>query len=878
MTQSKSAVAISGLILALLLSSVPVHAADNTPQPHIVLIGISDYADKQIKPRPMAENDATALYDLFTDKSYLGVEPENIRLLLGKADDKRKSQPATADNILKAVRWLTESSKKDDLAIFAFVGEGAPLGDKASRLCYLGVDSKLADRAKTAVAAADMAEAFDKLKSRRFCAFVDVNFHGYKNEPVKLPEPALTAEAYREFVGPVDKDEENTAITGRAVYLANSGLTTSPDAEKDGIFTYAILEALKGKADKDGYEPDGVVTTDELGIYLDKEIPELARKYGKGEAQKDQYARIFESPSTHFVITRNPVIAAKVTKRLNTLSSMAEEKKVTAEVATEGKTLLERMPKLKTYQDLRKEYQKLVDGATTPDEFNKSRTQLLAAMKIKHEKAREYAAKVIQASQHIHDSYVKDTNQGELVAWAIRGLYRDIEEKMPTDVKEKLDKIKGLKEPQLVELLTDVRERLGLREDLDKHKDIDISLKRMTAHLDPHTTYIDPETINRFRTETTGNFTGIGITINPSSKGFLQVVSPIKNSPAYKAGIKSGDMITEIIREVDSDGKALSKPEVTSTKGMTTADAANLITGKPGTKVKVKVEREGVSGPLEFEVKRDVVDVETVAGAKRDDKDDWDYYIDPKDKIAYIRIASFARHTARDVASAMKKLTAKGAGVNGLILDVRENPGGLLTSAVDISDMFVDDGLIVTIRPRLGREAAYTGEHDGSYLGFPMVCLVDSNSASGSEIVAACLQDHKRAIIMGERSYGKGSVQTIMPFEGGEMKVTTASFWRPNGKNLNKSSTKGEEGDEWGVTPNKGFLMKLSYRERKKLYDHFHDSEVIARRDAPAKEAAKDTEEFKDRQLGMALDYLKNQIAKKGSKSQPPSAASVKKD
>ena len=145
MTQSKSAVAISGLILALLFASVPVQAADNSPQPHIVLIGISDYADKQIKPRPMAENDAKALYDLFTDKNYLGVEPDNIRLLLGKADEKRKSQPATADNILKAVRWLADSSKKDDLAIFAIVGEGAPLGDKAGRLCYLAVDSKLSD-------------------------------------------------------------------------------------------------------------------------------------------------------------------------------------------------------------------------------------------------------------------------------------------------------------------------------------------------------------------------------------------------------------------------------------------------------------------------------------------------------------------------------------------------------------------------------------------------------------------------------------------------------------------------------------------------------------------------------------------------------------
>ncbi len=599
MTQSRFFAALSGLMFLFLIDGA--RAADNVPQTRVVLIGIANYADKQIKPRPMAENDAKALYDLFTDKNYLGVEPDHIRLLLGKPDEKRKSETANADNILKAARWLAESSKKDDLAIFAIIGEGAPLGEKAGQLCYLVTDTKLADRSKTSVPAADLTEAFDKMKSRRFCAFVDVNFHGYKKEPVKMPQPALTADAYREFVGPVDKDDENPTLLGRAVYLANSGLTASPDGEKNGIFTQAIVDALRGKADKDGYEADGVVTTDELGTYLEKVVPELAEKYGKTEAQKEQYARVFESPSSHFVITRNPVVAAKVRTQLNTLSSMAEEKKIPADVAAEGKTLLERMPRLKTYQDLRKEYQKLTDGAVTPDEFTKSRNQLLASMKIKHEKAREYAAKVIQASQHIHDTYVKDTNQGELVAWAIRGLYKETEEKLPTDINEKLDKIKILKESQLVELLTDVRERLGLREDLDKHKDIDISLKRMTAHLDPHTTYIDPETINRFRTETTGNFTGIGITINATrNNGYLQVISPIKGSPAYKAGIKAGDFITDIIRIVDNEGKPLPKPEVTSTKGMTTADAAGLITGKPDTKVKVRVQREGHDGPLEF--------------------------------------------------------------------------------------------------------------------------------------------------------------------------------------------------------------------------------------------------------------------------------------
>src|SRR5207302_493077 len=196
-------------------------------------------------------------------------------------------------------------------------------------------------------------------------------------------------------------------------------------------------------------------------------------------------------------------------------------------------------------------------------------------------------------------------------------------------------------------------------------------------------------------------------------------------------------------------------------------------------------------------------------------------------------------------------------GVNGFILDLRFNPGGLLTSAIEISDMFIDDGLIVTIKPRVGREIPYQGEHEGSFLNFPMVCLVNGLSASGSEIVAACLQDHERAIVMGERSYGKGSVQNIQTFEGGELKFTTASFWRPSGKNLNKSSTHGREDEDWGVIPNRGYVINLSEKEREQLYEHLHDSEIIPRRDLPAKEKKA---EFKDRQLEMALEYLRGQI------------------
>ena len=365
--------ALGGLLFAFLIVSIPARAADNAPQTrsYSLALPVPGQADQAAS---MAENDArtcticsrtkaTWALSLITSDCYR------------QADASCKSEPATADNILKAVKWLAESSKKDDLAIFAIIGEGAPFGDKAGRLCYLGVDSKLADRSKTAVPAGELAEVFDKMKSQRFCAFVDVNFHGFKKEPVSIPAPTLNAEAYREFMGPVDKDDETPTLTGRAIYLANSGLTTSPDGPNNGIFTMAVLDALRGKADKDGYEPDGVVTTDELGLYLEKEVPVLAQKYGKTDVQKDQYARVYESPLTHFVLTNNPTVAEQVRKRVNTLSSLAEEKKIAADAAAEGKNLLERMPKLKTMQDLRKEYQKLTDGAVTPDEFTKNRTR-----------------------------------------------------------------------------------------------------------------------------------------------------------------------------------------------------------------------------------------------------------------------------------------------------------------------------------------------------------------------------------------------------------------------------------------------------------------------------------------------------------------------
>jgi C-terminal peptidase prc len=422
-------------------------------------------------------------------------------------------------------------------------------------------------------------------------------------------------------------------------------------------------------------------------------------------------------------------------------------------------------------------------------------------------------------------------------------------------LQERVNRVKEMSDAELLRLVTDARMHLGKREDLDKGQDITYSLRGMFEKLDKHTGYIPPEIVRRFTDDTAGSFRGIGVQIRKNDiRDELQVVTPIYGSPAHKAGMKADDIITTIIAEVDPQtGKPYEKAKITPTKGLPTDEAVKLIQGKAGTKIKLLVEREGAKEPIEFTLVRATIEVESVLGYKRGEKDAWNYVVDPENKICYVRLTQFSENSYGELEKVMRKLYKEG--IKGFILDLRFNPGGVLKGSVKIADLFIDDGLIVSIRNRDGSEESYVGRSDGSYTSFPMVCLINSGSASASEIVSACLQDHGRAIIMGSRSFGKGSVQHIHGFDNNSIiKVTAQTFWRPNGRNLNKASTKGRDEDEWGVTPNTGFEIKLSPKEEADLYDHLREAEIIR-----AGPNAKKTE-FRDRQLDMALQYLRSQI------------------
>ena len=278
---------------------------------------------------------------------------------------------------------------------------------------------------------------------------------------------------------------------------------------------------------------------------------------------------------------------------------------------------------------------------------------------------------------------------------------------------------------------------------------MDATVLRMFVETrDPYTTYIDRETIKKMDAPLRGEFRGVGIHIRQDLvRDGLLVVSPIKGSPAYKAGIKAGDLIVEIRREVDPQGEPLKpdEPKVISTKGMKTEKALEIILGKVGVPITLVVQRDGEDGKSErkeFELKRGLVSVETVLGVKRDEKDDWDFYIDPDKKIGYICLTQFSPNTTVGLDQAIRKLQK--TGLNGLVLDLRFNPGGLLTQAVAVSDLFLEtDKPIVTVRYRSKPEEPWLDQGLRRYVDFPVVVLVNGSSASAAEIVSAALRDHE---------------------------------------------------------------------------------------------------------------------------------------
>ena len=325
---------------------------------------------------------------------------------------------------------------------------------------------------------------------------------------------------------------------------------------------------------------------------------------------------------------------------------------------------------------------------------------------------------------------------------------------------------------------------------------------------DPYSGYLTAEKKREIDESLEQHFAGIGVMVGKDAKTKrLAVMMPVAGTPAFKAGLRAGDTFVEI------DGHP--------TENLSVKDAQKLIRGKNGTTVQLLVQKVGEPKPQPLTLTRAMIPMESVLGDVRRADGTWDFRLAENPRIGFVRIVNFGERTMDELKAALDSLRGP---TDGLIIDLRDNAGGLLSAAVGTCDLFLEDGVIVSTRGRngvFGREdREFSATADVAFdPAAPVVVLSNRFSASASEIVAACLQDHQRAIVVGQRSWGKGTVQNIIELEGGRsaLKLTTASYWRPSGKNIHRTR-KASDADEWGVRPDDGYEVLVPDEALKKVY------------------------------------------------------------
>lgn len=390
----------------------------------------------------------------------------------------------------------------------------------------------------------------------------------------------------------------------------------------------------------------------------------------------------------------------------------------------------------------------------------------------------------------------------------------------------------------------------GYYKEIDPRILFDAAMHGMVGTLDKHSVYLDREDAARMKEDLKQHFDGIGIVITvDQDTGRLVIVSPIFGTPAFEAGIRAGDVILAV------DGS--------DTEGWDMEAASDKLRGKAGDPVRLTIQHRGEDEPVEMVVVRAAIPVESILGDTRRRDGTWKFVLEDHPRIGYIRMNNFGEVTSGELTAAIKSVDGK---VDGLIFDLRGNGGGLLDAAIEVCDLFLDEGVIVTIRNRDGRvirdyqAIAKTTIVDSS---LPIALLIDGDSASASEIVAACLQDHDRAVVVGERSYGKGTVQHILDLEGGigTLKLTTATYRRPNGVNIHREEESSQD-DDWGVQPDEGYLVPLTDEEFIRFRQQRSERDVVISPDENGLLIENDDSENLDvaprfdPQLQRAIDYI----------------------
>lgn len=358
---------------------------------------------------------------------------------------------------------------------------------------------------------------------------------------------------------------------------------------------------------------------------------------------------------------------------------------------------------------------------------------------------------------------------------------------------------------------------------------------------DPFTVYVPASDSADFEKSLIGEYVGIGAQVN-LEEGWLTIVTPLDGSPALEAGIRAGDRIVEIEGE--------------TTFGKTVDESIELLMGEPGDPVHVTVERDGERMPIE--IVRARINTVQVKGIMRRGENDWQFMLDPEKRIGYIWLTQFTPGCAAEVADALRSIGAPEGNLNGLIFDLRWNPGGVLHEAVQLVDMFIDEGVIVSTRGRVGEEEIDRATSGGTLPDFPLLILLNEYSASASEVFSGALLDHDRAVVLGTRSVGKGSVQSVIPIPsapGAILKITDRGYYLPSGRSIQRH----DDSVVWGVDPSPGFYVPMNLEQTREVIRRRQEQDIIRQeaseetQDNPFGDPAFIEETMQDPQLAAAV-------------------------
>jgi carboxyl-terminal processing protease len=379
------------------------------------------------------------------------------------------------------------------------------------------------------------------------------------------------------------------------------------------------------------------------------------------------------------------------------------------------------------------------------------------------------------------------------------------------------------------------------------------AMQGMLESLDPHSSFVSEKSLGRFNEIFEQRFAGLGVQVEgPPIRPAITVITTLFNSPAFRAGLMPGDLIVQV------DG--------IDVRSMDTSEVSKKISGTVGSEVLLGIDRSGER--LNIQATREFVDVESVTGDRRRADGTWDFQLQSAPQIAYIHSDLFGEKTAREIQSALESLEGK---IDAVILDLRDNGGGLLQAAIEVCDLFLDEGRIVSTQGRRQTSIESIDAQRGTVVptSVPIAVLINSNSASASEVVAACLKDHQRAVIVGQRSYGKGSVQSIIPVEGGRaaIRFTTAYYFPPSGQRIHRKP-KDTDSDPWGVLPSDGAEVLLSEEQNRQAIERMRRRSDPLRNGALANHPLSKVDDPDDQQIAQdpqlvrAIEILQAMVSK----------------